>query len=47
MKKTLKCLICKRPMIVGKKLHAKYTCPSCKKQYLIKQDGGLDIEGQV
>lgn len=47
MKSELKCVRCGCPMIIGKHLHAKYTCPSCKKQYLIKKDGGLNIEGQV
>lgn len=29
MKPNFKCPICKRSVIVGKHLHASYTCPNC------------------
>ena len=47
MKTELKCLKCGCPMIIGKKLHAKYTCPACMKQYVIHGDGHLTVEGQI
>lgn len=48
MKQELKCLKCGCPMIIGKKSRAKYTCPSCYKEYLIHgHKGHLIIDGQI
>ncbi len=47
MKRELKCVRCGCPIIVGKHLYAKYTCPSCQRQYVIHRNGALSIEGQI
>lgn len=47
MKATIKCLKCGCPMIIGKHLRSKYTCPNCQRQYVIKKDKGLTVEGQI
>ena len=47
MKNELKCLKCGCPMIIGKKLRAKYICPACQKEYVIHNDGHVTIEGQI
>lgn len=47
MKKELKCVRCGCPMIIGKHLHAKYTCPACQRQYVIHKNGALTVEGQI
>ena len=47
MKQELKCLKCGCPMVVGKHLRSKYTCPACQKEYVIHGDGKLTVEGQI
>lgn len=47
MKRELKCLRCGCPMVVGRKLRAKYICPACQKEYVVHGDGKISVAGQI
>ena len=38
LKANFKCVYCRKPLEVGKRLHAEYTCPNCHGQMLISRD---------
>ena len=41
MKANFKCPKCKKMIVVGKKLHARYTCPNCHFSMLITREDKL------